>query len=111
MAFIVALKKKGGGKGNEVEFDEMDLLRSDAKVPLPTKEDPAYIMEDVLKKKIIGRTVTWRSMRVVLTKYFLGFAKVERSADEEGDDVGPPAASPGSRTSATYSTAKQSRAT
>ena len=47
MAFIVALKKKGGGKGNEVEFDEMDLLRSDAKVPLPTKEDPAYIMEDV----------------------------------------------------------------
>ena len=87
MAFIVALKKKGGGKGNEVEFDEMDLLRSDAKVPLPTKEDPAYIMEDVLKKKIIGRTVTWRSMRVVLTQHFLGFAKVERSADEEGDDV------------------------
>ena len=45
MAFIVALKKKNAGKGEDGAFDEMEALKSDARMPLPTKEDSTFVME------------------------------------------------------------------
>ena len=45
MAFIVALKKKNAGKGDDGAFDEMEALKSDARMPLPTKDDSTFVME------------------------------------------------------------------
>ena len=91
MAFIVAVKKKKhslGGAGESGVFDEMEAaLQSDARLPLPTKEDPAFVMEALLKKKIAGRTVKWKPVRVVLTKWILGLARIDQEASQEEDEV------------------------
>ena len=56
MAFIVALKKAGRGKG-EANFDELAMLQADARLPLPTSTDPNFICE--------GVTVTHRTLEAV----------------------------------------------
>ena len=42
-----------------------------------------------MKKKIIGRTVTWKPMRAVLTTGLLGFARVDHAHDVEGESADP----------------------
>ena len=43
--------------------------------------------EMALKKKIAGRTVKWKPVRVVLTKWILGLARIDQEASQEEDEV------------------------